>query len=328
MACVKVFDAERVVNCRNGLGECPLWDDRRGLVCWIDIDGAKFWEYNPITKQSESYDLPERPGSFALCQASSKYCLFAFENGPAFYNIKTNTMLGKRIFSFEPHLKTRLNDGRVDKNGRFIVGGLVEYDKRYPETKYKPISNIYRINGDGSSQLIIPNIACTNSICFKNKDDKYKMFVTDSRCWNPKHIKEYEYSDDYRLPSNPKIFTQWNDEKCQQIKGGIDGSIIDKDGYLWNSEFNGGKVVRYDENGKIDVIVNVPEPYVTCACFGGDNLDTLFITTCGNRLTEQQQRELNYNGGSLYSIKLPFKGLLENRFNGTPYSCNCLNSKL
>ena len=328
MSTIQTFEAQRVVNCHNGLGECPLWDDQRGLVCWIDIHDAKFWEYNPITNISNCYDLPERPGAFALCSKSSNYYLFAFENGPSFYNVKTSTILGKRIFLFEPHLKTRLNDGRCDKNGRFIVGGLLEYDKKYPETKYNPISDIYRINPDGSSQIILPNIACTNSICFRKKNDKYKMYVTDSRCWNPKHIKQYQYYDDYRLPSNPSIFTQWNEQKCEEIDGCIDGSIIDNDGFLWNAEFNGGKVVRYNKNGKIDMIVNVPEPYVTCACFGGKNLDTLYITTCGDRLTDQQQKKLNQKGGALYSVKLPVKGKLEDRFDGTPYSCNCLSSKL
>eukprot|EP01084_Bolivina_argentea_P159565 277886_1 len=325
MSTVQQFEAKLVVNCNNGLGECPLYDDRKGLICWIDIDNCKFWEYNPKTKQNKSYSLPERPGAFALCQKSSNYYLFAFENGPLFYNINTNTILGKRIFLFEPHLKTRINDSRCDKNGRFIVGGYAEYDKRYPETKYNPISNIYRINTDGSLQVLLKNIACTNSICFNNDNNKYKMYITDSRCWNPKQIREYKYYNDNRLPSNPRIFTQWNEEKCN-ISGGIDGSIIDNDGYLWNAEFNGGRVVRYDNNGKINMIVNVPEPYVTCCCFGGTDLDILYITTCGNRLTKQQKNNLNGICGALYAVKLPVKGRLEDRFGGTPYSCNCLSS--
>ena len=41
------FLAELQVPCGNKLGECPLWDDGRGLLCWIDIQGKRLLQHDP-----------------------------------------------------------------------------------------------------------------------------------------------------------------------------------------------------------------------------------------------------------------------------------------
>ena len=96
-------------------------------------------------------------------------------------------------------LNTRSNDGRCDNYGRFIIGGYVEY-KKYPKNIFKKISNVYRININGTYQKIISNISCSNSICF----NKNKMFITDSRSYpKPKQIIQYKYY-------NNSIYISWN----------------------------------------------------------------------------------------------------------------------
>ena len=57
-------------------------------------------------------------------------------------------------------------------------------------------------------------------------------------------------------------------------------------------------------------------------------MDTLYITTYGKKLNIKQQKQLNGNGGGLYSVKVPIKGKIENKFDGTPYSCGCITAKL
>ena len=69
----------------------------------------------------------------------------------------------------------------------------------------------------------------------------------------------------------------------------IDRSLMKR--VIWNAEFNAGKVVRYDKNGDVDMIIHVPEPYVTCATFGGDNLDVLYITTSTSRMSEEEKNQ-------------------------------------
>eukprot|EP01083_Nonionella_stella_P271390 919572_1 len=64
---IEQYECKLVVDCNTIVGECPIWDFRRELLCWIDIEGAKFWTYNPINEESTYFELPERIGSFALC---------------------------------------------------------------------------------------------------------------------------------------------------------------------------------------------------------------------------------------------------------------------
>lgn len=48
---------------------------------------------------------------------------------------------------------------------------------------------------------------------------------------------------------------------------------------------------------------------VTCCCFGGLDLDILFITTA----SENRDAAAEPDAGGLYAVKLPFKGTLESR---------------
>jgi hypothetical protein len=63
-----------------------------------------------------------------------------------------------------------------------------------------------------------------------------------------------------------------------------DGSAVDAEGYLWNAEFNGSRVVRYAPDGRIDRVIELPMRRPTCCAFGGDTLDVLYITTASQRL--------------------------------------------
>ena len=104
------YQAKLVVKCGNCLGETPIWDDKRKLLCWIDAIKPSFWTYNPSTKESKSYPLPERVGSFCLTKDDG--FLMAFAKGPAFYNPLTNNGRPvddkERIFLFEPNLSLNI----------------------------------------------------------------------------------------------------------------------------------------------------------------------------------------------------------------------------
>ncbi len=53
-----------------------------------------------------------------------------------------------------------------------------------------------------------------------------------------------------------------------------DGAVCDSEGFVWSAEYGGGRVVRYAPDGRVDRVVTVPAPNVTCPCFGGDDLKT------------------------------------------------------
>eukprot|EP01084_Bolivina_argentea_P154437 269209_1 len=307
------FTANKIVSCSNKLGECCIWDDRKQLLCWIDYENQQFWTYDPKTKQSKSYDLPEKPGSFALCEDGSLF--FCFGSGPAFYDIETQTM-SKKLYEFEPDVRSRMNDGRCDRNGRFICGGVVKFNMKATNIFTKTIqmfeniyiynnhkSSIHRINTDLSHQVLVRNVLCSNSICFSI--DGKTMYYTDSFA---RKINKLDYYNDERIPDNEQIFSD-------KYKGFADGSCVDGKGNIWNASFGIGKVTCFNEKGDVIMVVDVPEKCVTCCAFGGENMNVLFITTLNGSMFG-----LGKSGGDLYAIELPIdvKGCKENRFKGTP----------
>ena len=86
-----------------------------------------------------------------------------------------------------------------------------------------------------------------------------------------------------------------------------DGSAMDAAGHLWNCRFGGGGAVRVAPDGSIDRIVRLPVQDITSACFGGDDLKTLFITSAA---------VLHHSGerlaGSLWALACDTPGLAPN----------------
>ena len=63
--------ATLAVDCRCTLGEGIVWCERRGALLWTDIEGARLWMHVPSTSVTRSWTLPDRLGSFALCESGT-----------------------------------------------------------------------------------------------------------------------------------------------------------------------------------------------------------------------------------------------------------------
>lgn len=78
------LELKLAVDCGASLGEGAVWDDRQRALLWIDIEGKKMYRYGGAIQEDgtggtlESWDLPMRPGAFALREEGQGF-LFAFE---------------------------------------------------------------------------------------------------------------------------------------------------------------------------------------------------------------------------------------------------------
>jgi sugar lactone lactonase YvrE len=94
-----------------------------------------------------------------------------------------------------------------------------------------------------------------------------------------------------------------------------DGATVDAEGYVWNARWEGGSLIRFAPNGAVDTVVAIPASRVTCCAFGGDDLDTLYVTTSRLHLTEQELAEQPRAGG-VFALKPGVKGLPRPGFAG------------
>ena len=289
-------DVKCVVDCQNTLGEGPIWSVDEQKLYWVDIEKSELQRYDPATKETEVWKTPERVGSFAFREQGG--LLVAFESGLDFGDFKSGQT--QRIHNFESDLATtRTNDGRCDRQGRFIVGGINEADNG------DPISNVYRLDPDLNLYRIISNVNCANSTCFS--PDGTIMYFADTPTGQ---IWAYDYHVDSGAVANRRVFADFSDQP-----GMPDGSIVDAEGFLWNAQWNGYRVVRYRPDGSVDRIVDMPVMNPTCVAFGGKELDVLYVTTA-RHLMKPEQIEAEPLSGGLFAVKIDVKGLNEPKFCG------------
>jgi len=279
---------------RNDLGEGVVWDPDRGSVFWVDIEQSEFWELDrsgnvKLTK------APERIGSFAPRKSGG--FIVAFASGFSFWDPTTGRR--EHINHFEPHMpETRLNDGGTDRKGRFLAGGMDERER-------KPISSLCRVDFDLSVHTLINQISCSNSLCFSPDGNIMYFADTDKRV-----IWRFDYDNDGGTPHDRRVFVTFEDQP-----GSPDGSCVDAEGCLWNAQWGGSRVVRYRPDGRIDRVIDLPAPHVSCVAFGGSALDILYITTA-RHLMKPEEIVAKPLSGALFAVAPGVRGLANTKFGG------------
>lgn len=281
----------------NGLGECILWDERHGLVLWTDIPGKKLYAYEPISGSLTSVKLHEELFSFALIDSSDDL-LCAFKSGFAFLDRHTGE--SRCLHRIENADKICLNDGRVDRQGRFWCGSLIDSDGTRPEGGLS--GELFRMDGDGTISKHLDGIGISNSICWS--PDGGTMYFADTPL---KEIHAFDFDITRGTLSNKRVFAR-TPEPC-----GPDGSVVDADGFLWNAEWGQGRVVRYAADGSVDLTVQLPVSHITCVTFGGSDMTDLYVTTAIYGLTDEQRRD-EPQAGDVFVFATPYRGLPEERF--------------
>jgi L-arabinonolactonase len=251
------MNAQLLVDSRCTLGEGATWCAKSGRFYWVDIEGAKLWRYDPRDQSSTSFDMPERLATFALC-ADPHTLLLGLASRLAWFDLSSGAIT--TIMEVEADLPTRVNDGRCDREGRFVFGTKHDIEDA------QPIGGFYRLNTDLTlERLPLGNCAISNSIGFS--PDGARMYYCDSPT---RQIRVC----DYATFANDRVFVELTD-----ADGVPDGSTVDADGGLWNAQWGGRRVVRYASDGRETARVEVPTAQPSCVAFGGVDLDTLFVTS-------------------------------------------------
>jgi L-arabinonolactonase len=286
-------DPQLIVDCQNQLGECVLWNPEDERIYWTDIYGQRLYRCAEDGSDLLVRELPDKLGSFAFDPDGN--LLAAFSKGLFRYRFQDGRL--ERLIEFEPEqARTRLNDGRCDRSGRFVVGGCHQEFRN-------PVSSVISYSGGNDARTVIRNVALTNGIAFSV--DGKRMYFSDSE------TLVYHYYD-YDLESGDlgerHVFAT-----IPAGEGFADGSAVDADDNVWNARYYGGIVQQYTPDGREAQRIRMPTDCPSCVCFGGRNLDTLFITTARKDLSADQLSRQPGAGG-LFSVRVGARGLPESRF--------------
>ena len=276
------------------LGEGSLWDERQQVLYWIDIAQNKVFRFDPRNNSNLAFDVGENVGTVVV--TLNDKLLVALRSGFAWLDPDTGRVT--RIADPEadkPH--TRFNDGKCDPRGRFWAGTMVENSQAGDAA-------LYCLDTDLSVTLKLSGVSCSNGLVWSR--DSRRLFYIDTPTLQ---IQCFNYDPETAALDARRIVAE-----LPPNTGAPDGMAIDDQDGLWVALFGGSRVVRIDSNtGKVNFEVAVPAPNATSCALGGAGLDELFITTARVGLDEASRRK-HPLAGSLFSIKVPYKGVPARRF--------------
>lgn len=302
------FNIECIAMCDNHVGESPIWDSEQQCLYWVDSTGRRvgkpaIWRYDPRDGNLRSWMLDQDVGALALRQdggavlaLSDGFYAFDFASGEVELIVRTTD---------DPE-RTRLNDGKCDRRGRFFAGGMDDKEEL-------GVCGLWRLDPDFSLAKVEDGIICSNGPCW-SPDNKLFYFADTFTS----QISVYDYDIGTGAISGRRLFTSLENEL-----GFADGSTVDAEGCVWNAQVVGGDLVRYAPDGEIERRIGMPVKNITSVAFGGKNLDEIFVTslarvqhpaTHDNFIPEAKPQ---YAAGGLFRITgLGIRGLPEPRFGG------------
>ncbi|HLU21396.1 SMP-30/gluconolactonase/LRE family protein [Lederbergia graminis] len=290
------YEVELVVDERAILGEGPTWDSEKKVLYWVDILGRKIHCYDPTTQNTKTITLDQYVG--AAVPNTTGGLVLALQHG--FYSIDLETEELTPIHDPEEHLpNNRFNDGKCDAAGRFWAGTMSLSDEAN-------VGNFYRLDVDHKVNKMVENVTTSNGIAW-SPDNKTMYYIDTPTC----EIVAYDFDLETGSISNKRVAI-----KHPKERGFPDGMTIDAEGMLWVATWSGAQVCRWNPHtGELLESVKIPSPLVTSCCFGGDNLDELYITTARVGLNEKTLEQYPH-AGSLFKIKTNVKGQPMHPFRG------------
>jgi sugar lactone lactonase YvrE len=289
------------------LGENPIWDVATERLYWVDVfgqaifrstaDGRELtvWQPGPVNA------LALRAGGGALAVAGSRVYLYDFAANR-----------GQTIFE----LDVSLNDGKVDRQGRFVSGGVAPGlgdPTRVTEAGQEaPRAGLFRVDPDLSVHRFGDGVAASNGPTFS--PDGRTLYWSDS---GTRQVYAWDYDPAGGVATGRRLHADFAADTAEGMTAVPDGATVDAEGYRWVAAFFGHEVRRYRPDGTLDRRLPLPVHSPTSVTFGGPDLDVLFVTSMA---TEQFPGNPNKSGpldGSVLAVHgLGVTGLPELRFAG------------
>lgn len=289
---------ELVVDSHCVIGEGPVWDERTGELYFIDILGKSMFCYanGKIIKKIKF----EQSLGFAVLREQGGV-VAGLKDGYYFADFDGNGAV--HILDPEPGREDgRFNDGKVDPAGRVWGGTMpVSLDTGYGNAG--PDSALYCMNTDKTIKTMLTGVIQGNGLAWSKDTKKFYFVDTQKFC-----VQEFAYDSVKNELAHGRV--------CVDIPvadGIPDGMTIDDDGMLWVALWGGSCVKRFDPStGKTLECVVLPAPNVTSCCFGGMEMEELYITTASLG-TDLEKYPL---AGGVFKAKVGVKGAFSHRFKG------------
>ncbi|ORY20308.1 hypothetical protein BCR39DRAFT_555385 [Naematelia encephala] len=314
MSQAPVIDAEVFIECQNDLGEGILWDSKTQLLHWVDIPKCELHTLDPKTKKYsvDSYPATKHLTAVALRQSqpglvasiTDKIVLLPAPTTPTEVTTSPKPVqreweqvLASNISAVLDEGKGRLNDGGCDTQGRFLVGSM-----GLPESGPK-VGEFFSYDLDSKVTRLWDRVGTSNGLGWTA--DGKTMYYIDSLI-DAIHILDYDPTTGEAssrrefappspppMPLSPSIPTQ----------GVYDGMCLDGQGNVWAARWSDQRIIGFRPDGSIICHIRVPGCYSpTIPCFGGENLETMYIATAHSKMSGKDLHDKFPKSGDLFKV--------------------------
>jgi sugar lactone lactonase YvrE len=287
------LDVEVVLDGKFELAEGPIWDPDRARLVFVDIMRGHIHEFDPVTSDDRIVDVG-RPVSAVALTTRGDWVAAAYGG---FFRVNPDTGRVLQLAAVEADLpENRMNDGYVDRIGRFWAGTM-------SMVKRRRAGSLYRLDPDGTVSRHVTGVTTSNGLDW-SLDGKLLYYIDTG----VNRVDVFDFDDVKGEVTGRRPFVY-----IATIYGKPDGLIVDAQGYVWVALWKGGALHRYAPGGLLDRVVKLPAKQVTKCAFGGADLGDLYITTAraGLDAAELEQQPL---AGSLFRMRPGVFGRPATRF--------------
>jgi sugar lactone lactonase YvrE len=165
----------------------------------------------------------------------------------------------------------RMNEGGCDPAGSFYCGSMA-----YSQTP--GAGSMYLLDADGAVTTVFGDLTISNGLEW-SPDGSLAYYVDTTT----RRVDVFDWDAEHGLRYRRPLIVM------PEGVGNPDGLTVDAEGSIWVAMYGGGAVRRYQADGILDGIVEVPATRVTACTFGGPGLDELFITTSRENLADGEE---------------------------------------
>lgn len=248
-------DVTLLIPSRCGLGEGPLWDEKKRTLYWSDIDAGELHAWSEATGNARRIYAGPKVGGFTL-ESDGALALFR-ENDIARLGDDGRCT---RLIPFADDGSERFNDVTADPFGRVFAGTIGRSATSGGVFLYEP---------DGSSRLLFRGTGVSNGMGFS--PDQRTFYWT---CSTTFRIFAFDYNADSGEVTRQRVIHQ-----ARPTNDIPDGLAMDNTGSFWSARWDGSRLVHHQADGTVDGEIAIPTLRPTSCCFGGAKFDQLFVTS-------------------------------------------------
>lgn len=303
-------------NYRAKFADGPIWHKAFGVI-WLDVANKKIITFNPETKKEDVYDamgwiksiVPTTDGQF----------IGVYKDGLYLVNFKIGS---KKPFVLPPNLSEMhfLNESKCGPDGRIWVGSSDGFFKKFKETPQTantsyPFENaeLISVNAQGEIKPQLSKVAISSGLEWDRKTNKFYHIDSSKNA-----ISQYEFTESGQLSFEKLVYS------FKMNEGYPNGMTIDSEGNLYVALYKSSLLARTGKEQTRIVCINpqeqqmkeeyiLPVSHITSCTIGGENLDTLFITTAYELLPENRVKEEPL-AGYLLQLSIHTTGVLPYEF--------------